>query len=152
MTPPAAPSGYERLDTARLVLRRPLAADVDGIFHAYASDAAATRYLSWPRHHAIAQAMLDSGIRGVLSKYVMDVTGYAKDKSALHPGVWENSVDSLRQAGELIDRWHGAGGGRLQVWYSPRSVGGVSKELFIKISRLAREKGVGITTVSEAQK
>ena len=95
---------------------------------------------------AIAQAMLDSGIRGVLSKYVMDVTGYAKDKSALHPGVWENSVDSLRQAGELIDRWHGAGGGRLQVWYSPRSVGGVSKELFIEISRLAREKGVGITT------
>jgi RimJ/RimL family protein N-acetyltransferase len=55
MTLPAAPSGYERLDTARLVLRRPLAADVDGMFQAYASDAAATRYLSWPRHHALDQ-------------------------------------------------------------------------------------------------
>jgi len=95
---------------------------------------------------AIAQNLLDSGMRGVLSKYVMDVTGYAKDESALHRGVWENSADALRQAKELIDRWHGAGNGRLQIWYSPRSVGGVSKELFIEISRLALERGVGITT------
>lgn len=55
MPPPAAPSAHERLDTARLVLRRPLAADADGIFQAYASDADATRYLSWPRHHALDQ-------------------------------------------------------------------------------------------------
>jgi 5-methylthioadenosine/S-adenosylhomocysteine deaminase len=95
---------------------------------------------------AIAQAMVDSGVRGVLSKYVMDVTGYANDQTALHQGVWENSADALQQAEELIDRWHGAANGRLQVWYSPRSVGGVSKELFQEISRLANEYGVGITT------
>lgn len=94
---------------------------------------------------AIAQAMLDSGMRGVLSKYVMDVTGYAQDQTALHRGVWEDSRDALRLTEALIERWHGAGNGRLQIWYSPRSVGGVSKELFIEISRLALEKGVGIT-------
>lgn len=61
MTTPAAPSGHHRLATTRLVLRRPLAADVDGIFRAYASDAAATRYLSWPRHQTLVQtrAFLD---------------------------------------------------------------------------------------------
>ena len=40
----------ERLETARLVLRRPLTADAQRIFDRYASDAEVTRYLSWPRH------------------------------------------------------------------------------------------------------
>jgi [ribosomal protein S5]-alanine N-acetyltransferase len=39
----------ERIETARLVLRRPRAADAEAIF-AYASDAEVTRYLGWPRH------------------------------------------------------------------------------------------------------
>jgi 5-methylthioadenosine/S-adenosylhomocysteine deaminase len=95
---------------------------------------------------AIAEAMVNSGIRGVLSKYVMDVTGYAQDQTALHKGIWEKSGNALQQAEELIERWHGAANGRLQVWYSPRSVGGVSKELFIRVSQLAKEHGVGITT------
>jgi len=93
----------------------------------------------------IAQLMLDSGIRGALSKYVMDISGYALDKSALHPGVWETGEESVKMACELIEKWNGAGSGRLQVWFSPRSVGGVSPELFRKVNRLAAEYGVGIT-------
>lgn len=38
------------LETARLVLRRPRAADAQAIFERYASDPEATRYLSWPTH------------------------------------------------------------------------------------------------------
>jgi cytosine/adenosine deaminase-related metal-dependent hydrolase len=76
----------------------------------------------------------------------MNVTGYAQDQTALHRGVWEDARDALRLIEALIERWHGAGNGRLQIWYSPRSVGGVSKELFTEISQLALEKGVGITT------
>ncbi len=94
---------------------------------------------------AIAQAIIDSGIRGVISKYVMDQTGYALDKSALHPGLWENGEESLRTACDLIEKWHGKGEGRLQVWFSPRSVGGVSEELFHRVSELANHYGVGIT-------
>ncbi|MEJ5201270.1 MAG: amidohydrolase [Anaerolineales bacterium] len=94
---------------------------------------------------AIAQAVIDSGIRGVISKYVMDQTGYALDKSALHPGLWENGEESLRMACDLIENWHGKGEGRLQVWFSPRSVGGVSEELFRRVSDLAKHYGVGIT-------
>ena len=93
----------------------------------------------------IAQAVIDSGMRGVISKYVMDQTGYALDKSALHPGLWESGEESLQMACDLIEKWHGKGEGRLQVWFSPRSVGGVSEELFRRVSDLARDYGVGIT-------
>jgi RimJ/RimL family protein N-acetyltransferase len=40
----------ERLVTERLVLRRPVAADLRPIFERYASDPEVTRYLAWPRH------------------------------------------------------------------------------------------------------
>jgi cytosine/adenosine deaminase-related metal-dependent hydrolase len=52
----------------------------------------------------------------------------------------------MRLATEMIEKWHGAGEGRLQAWFSPRSVGGVSVELFREVSRLAQEYGVGMTT------
>ncbi|HEY8519442.1 MAG TPA: GNAT family N-acetyltransferase [Gammaproteobacteria bacterium] len=38
------------LRTARLLLRRPVAADADAVFARFASDADVTRYLSWRRH------------------------------------------------------------------------------------------------------
>jgi RimJ/RimL family protein N-acetyltransferase len=44
-----------RIETARLVLRRPRARDVKAIFRRYSSDAEVTRFLGWPRHHAVAQ-------------------------------------------------------------------------------------------------
>jgi RimJ/RimL family protein N-acetyltransferase len=43
----------ETLETARLVLRRPVASDAQAIFAGYASDPEVTRYLAWPRHLAI---------------------------------------------------------------------------------------------------
>jgi RimJ/RimL family protein N-acetyltransferase len=44
---------HERIETARLTLRRPVAADAEAIFAAYASDPDVTRYLAWPRHVTI---------------------------------------------------------------------------------------------------
>ena len=43
----------ERLITERLVLRRPVAADVAAIFERYASDPLVTQYLAWPRHTSL---------------------------------------------------------------------------------------------------
>ena len=43
----------ERLETTRLVLRRPSPGDAHAIFTRYASDADVTRYLAWPRHESI---------------------------------------------------------------------------------------------------
>jgi ribosomal-protein-alanine N-acetyltransferase len=44
----------ERVETARLVLRRPLATDAEAIFARYASDPEVTRFLSFPTHRSLA--------------------------------------------------------------------------------------------------
>jgi ribosomal-protein-alanine N-acetyltransferase len=51
----------ERIETERLVLRRPIPADAEPIFNRYASDPTVTRFLSWPRHRSVADthAFLD---------------------------------------------------------------------------------------------
>ncbi len=43
----------ERVETQRLVLRRPQLQDADSIFARYASDPEVTRLLSWPRHETV---------------------------------------------------------------------------------------------------
>ena len=47
--------GPERIETTRLVLRKPAQADAGAIFARYASDPEVTRYLGWPRHQTIEQ-------------------------------------------------------------------------------------------------
>ena len=44
----------EQIETARLVLRRPRATDLETIFARYAGDPEVTRYLAWPRHRSLA--------------------------------------------------------------------------------------------------
>jgi [ribosomal protein S5]-alanine N-acetyltransferase len=54
-------TAIERIETDRLVIRRPRADDAAAIFARYAADAEVTRYLSFPRHLSIDQtrAFLD---------------------------------------------------------------------------------------------
>jgi ribosomal-protein-alanine N-acetyltransferase len=51
----------EQLETERLLLRRPRAADAAGIFTRYGADPDVTRYLSWPRHTALDDARVFVG-------------------------------------------------------------------------------------------
>jgi ribosomal-protein-alanine N-acetyltransferase len=46
----------ERIETRRLLLRRPVSADAASIYDRYASDAEVTRLLGWPRHRSIDDA------------------------------------------------------------------------------------------------
>ncbi|HKD11596.1 MAG TPA: GNAT family N-acetyltransferase [Thermoanaerobaculia bacterium] len=46
----------ERLETERLILRRPRSEDAQAIFDRYASDPEATRWMSFPRHTTVAAA------------------------------------------------------------------------------------------------
>jgi [ribosomal protein S5]-alanine N-acetyltransferase len=48
----------ERIETERLLLRRPARNDVLGIFARYASDLEVTRYLSWPRHRTVDDTLM----------------------------------------------------------------------------------------------
>src|SRR5215831_14989217 len=43
----------EHIETTRLVLRKPTAADAEAIYGRYASDTEVTKYLGWPRHRSI---------------------------------------------------------------------------------------------------
>jgi len=43
----------ESIQTARLLLRKPVLADAEDIFRRYSSDPAVTRYLSWPNHRSV---------------------------------------------------------------------------------------------------
>jgi len=43
----------ERIETARLVLRRPVITDAELVYQRYASDPEVTRFLGWPRHQSL---------------------------------------------------------------------------------------------------
>jgi cytosine/adenosine deaminase-related metal-dependent hydrolase len=93
----------------------------------------------------IAEVVVQSGIRAALAKIVMDVGTYASKDSWMHPGMVEDRETTLRDTLAMHAKWHGAADGRLQVWFGPRTPGGVTPELYREISELARERDMGIT-------
>lgn len=93
----------------------------------------------------VADAILKSGVRCALGKIVMDRPSYAGEESVMHPGLVEDGETSIRNTLSAYEQWNGAGDGRLQVWFAPRTPGGVSPELYDRISELARERSMGIT-------
>jgi ribosomal-protein-alanine N-acetyltransferase len=48
---------HERIETARLLLRRPVAGDAAAMFERYAGDADVTRFVGWPRHRTVADTL-----------------------------------------------------------------------------------------------
>ena len=44
---------HERVETARLLLRKPTQEDAQAIFTRYASDPEVTKYLTWPTHRSV---------------------------------------------------------------------------------------------------
>ena len=44
-----------RLETPRLILRRPEPADAEAVFARFANDPNVTRYMAWPRHESVEQ-------------------------------------------------------------------------------------------------
>jgi [ribosomal protein S5]-alanine N-acetyltransferase len=45
--------GPERVETNRLILRRPTIQDAEVVFARYAGDAEVTKYVGWPRHRSV---------------------------------------------------------------------------------------------------
>jgi RimJ/RimL family protein N-acetyltransferase len=50
-------TNVERIETPRLVLRRPLEGDAAAMFERYAGDAHVTRYVAWPTHRSAADTL-----------------------------------------------------------------------------------------------
>ncbi len=67
-------------------------------------------------HHAVFEALHDSGIRAVSGKAMMDAG------DGVPVALREDTARSLADSDALCDRWHGAAGGRLRYAYSPRFI------------------------------
>ena len=93
----------------------------------------------------VVEKIIESGLRGAIGKIVMDLPSYAQSENLMHPGMVENGETSVYNTLKAYDRWHGAADGRIQIWFGARTPGGVSPELFDRISQLAAERNMGIT-------
>lgn len=93
----------------------------------------------------VVETVIQSGMRAAIGKIVMDQPSYAKAEGVMHPGMVEDGETSVRNTLAAYDRWNGAGDGRVQIWFGPRTPGGVTPELYDWISGLARERNMGIT-------
>ena len=93
----------------------------------------------------VAEVLLQSGMRAAIGKIVMDQPSYGKVQSFMHPGLVEDGETSIRNTLAAYDRWNGTGDGRIQIWFGPRTPGGVTPSLYDEIGKLARERNMGIT-------
>ena len=100
----------------------------------------------------VAQAIVDSGMRAALGKIVMDLPSYGEEENVMHEGMVEDGDTSVNNTLLAYDKWEGAADGRIQVWFGARTPGGVTPELYDRISKLAAERDMGITVhISEVK-
>jgi len=94
----------------------------------------------------IAEVAVQSGLRAALGKVVMDWSPEMRDRSGMHPGMWQTRESSVNGTLAAYDRWNGAGDGRLQVWFGCRSAEPAEDpSLFDEVSELARRRNMGLT-------
>ena len=93
----------------------------------------------------VAEVIRQSGMRAAIGKIVMNKPTYAAAEFEMYPGMVEDAETSISHTLQAYDKWEGAGDGRIQVWFGPRSPGGVTPGLYDEISKLAKERNMGIT-------
>jgi cytosine/adenosine deaminase-related metal-dependent hydrolase len=93
----------------------------------------------------IAEAVERTGMRGVLSKIVMDQAGYAGSEQIMHPGMMEEKEATVNETLRMHGGWNGKANGRIQVRFGLRSLGACSPTLFREVSALSRERDMGMT-------
>ncbi|RLG76058.1 MAG: amidohydrolase [Thermoprotei archaeon] len=92
----------------------------------------------------IAEALEQIGMRGILGRHVMDMPGYALEKSIIHPGLIETKENGMKEVLHMYQKWHGKHG-RIFVWFAPRTPGAVTIETYREIVAKAKELKIGIT-------
>ena len=89
---------------------------------------------------AVFKAVEETGFRATIGKCMMDKGDDLP--AALH----EQTEDSIRESLVLLERWHGAAGGRIRYCFAPRFAVSCTKELLEAVARLARERRVMVHT------
>lgn len=93
----------------------------------------------------IARVVEASGMRGVLSKSLMNLRGYADQPDAIPEDMAEDGETTMKQTLEMIRRWHRKANDRIHVWFGPRTPGGCTVEFYREIAEQARRHDTGIT-------
>ncbi|NIK68953.1 5'-deoxyadenosine deaminase [Paenibacillus sp. BK720] len=86
------------------------------------------------------QAILESGIRAVSGKVMMD---YGTEVPL---PLQEKTEQSLKESVELLEKWHGAAGGRIEYAFCPRFVVSCTEELLVGVRDLSAQYGVKVHT------
>jgi cytosine/adenosine deaminase-related metal-dependent hydrolase len=92
----------------------------------------------------ITQAVIGSGIRGILAKSVMDIPTYASRDNIMDKGMREDGETCLKQAVEWKKQSDGAGDGRIHIWLGPRPVGSATQEILKRVGETAKAQDMGI--------
>lgn len=86
------------------------------------------------------QAIKESGIRALSGKVMMD------HGTEVPPALQENTDRSLQESVDLLEKWHGAEGGRIQYAFCPRFVVSCTEELLTGVRDLSAKYGVMVHT------
>ncbi|MCK5128811.1 MAG: amidohydrolase [Clostridiales bacterium] len=92
----------------------------------------------------ITDAVIESGMRGVLAKSVMDIATYASKDNIMCEGMIEDGDICLEQAIQWKKKSENAGDGRINIWLGPRPVGSTTKDMLQKVSKTANKHDMGI--------
>ncbi len=92
----------------------------------------------------VVENVYKSGMRAAIGKQIMDIPGYADHPQILHQGLIEDAQLSLKIFNHLFSEWNGKED-RIWIWFSPRTPGAVSDELFKTIAEIVKEKNSGVT-------
>jgi cytosine/adenosine deaminase-related metal-dependent hydrolase len=91
-----------------------------------------------------ADAVIRSGMRGMLAKSIMDTPGYADDEGSMVSTMQEDKETCFRVAEEMYEKWHGKEG-RVFVWLGPRPAGGATPETYREVGEWARSHDTRVT-------
>jgi 5-methylthioadenosine/S-adenosylhomocysteine deaminase len=82
----------------------------------------------------------ETGFRATVGKCMMD------QGDGVPAGLQEEAESSIGESLALLEKWHGAAGGRIRYCFAPRFAVSCTRELLERVARLARERGVLIHT------
>lgn len=88
----------------------------------------------------IAQAILDSGMRGIMSKIVLDPS----IDSPLPKELRQSRSESFNGAVEMYEKWHGKDG-RIHVWLAPRWTGSFNPALLEAVAQYMKKFDMSVT-------
>lgn len=94
-----------------------------------------------PGHeNTVGEVFVESGLRGVLTRSTME---HADTTWTVPPSFLISREDNLKATEAMLERWNGAGDGRISAWPSFRHAQDVSDELIIDLVKLMDDYNVG---------